>query len=63
LIDYRDLEVMMPLKETAEQTKIIRTVLKGRALALFGYHLSKRGFIEDIGLPDSELLELVIRDL
>jgi hypothetical protein len=63
LMDYRDLEVMMPLKETSERTKMIWTLLKGRALAQFDYHLSKQVCAEDIELPDHELLELVIRDL
>jgi hypothetical protein len=63
LMDYRDLEVMMLLKETSERTKIFRTLLKGRALAQFDYHLSKRVFAEVIELPDHEPLELVIRDL
>jgi hypothetical protein len=60
---YRDLEVMMPLKENSEKTKMIRTLLKGRALAQFDYHLSKRVCAEDIEIPDRELLGLVIRDL
>jgi len=63
LMGYRDLEVMMTLTETVEKTKLIRTLLKGRALAQFDYHLSKRVRSEDIELPDDELLELVIRDL
>jgi hypothetical protein len=42
LMDYRDLEVMMPLKETSERTKMLWMFLKGRALAQFDYHLSKR---------------------
>jgi hypothetical protein len=63
LMEYRDLEVMIPLKETSEQTKMIRTLLKGRALAQFDYHLSKQVCAEDIELPDHELLELVIRYL
>jgi hypothetical protein len=57
LMAYRDLEVMMSLKVTSERTKMIRTLLKGRALAQFDYHLSKQV------TPDHEMLELVIRDL
>jgi hypothetical protein len=63
LMAYRDLEGMMPLKETSERTKMIRMLLKGRALAQFDYHLNKRVFAEDIELPDHELLELVMRGL
>jgi hypothetical protein len=53
----------MPLKETSERTKMLCTLLKGRALAQFDYHLGKRLCAEDIVLLDHELLELVIRDL
>jgi hypothetical protein len=63
LMGYRDLEVMMPLKETSERFKMLCTLLKGRALAQFDYHLGKRLCAEDIELPDHEMLELVIRDL
>jgi len=63
LMAYRDLEVMMPLKEVSERTKMLWTLLKGRALAQFDYHLSKQIRAEDIELPDHELLELVIKDL
>ena len=60
---YRDLEVMMPLKENSERTKMLRTLLKERALAQFDYHLSKRVRAEYIEFPDHDLLELVLRDL
>ena len=57
---YRDLELLMPLKEPSDRTKMLRTMLKGRALSLFEYHLSKRCGGEDIEVTDEELLELVI---
>ena len=63
LMGYRDLELLMPLKEPSDRTKMLRTILKGRALSLFEYHLSKRCGGEDIETSDQELLELVIRDL
>ena len=63
LIGYRDLELLMPLKEPSDKTKMLRTMLKGRSLSLFEYHLSKRCGGEDIEVTDHELLELVIRDL
>jgi hypothetical protein len=58
-----DLELLMPLKEPLDRTKMLRTMLKGRVLSLFEYHLSKRCGGEDIETKDQELLELVIRDL
>jgi hypothetical protein len=42
LIGYRDLKLLMPLKEPSDRTKMLRTMLKGSALSLFEYHLSKR---------------------
>ena len=62
LMGYRDLELLMPLKEPSDRTKMLRTILKGRALSLFEYHLSKRCGGEYIETTDQELLELVIRD-
>jgi hypothetical protein len=55
LMGYSDLEVMMRLKETAEMTKMFRKLLKGRMLAQFDYHLSKRVCAEDIELPGAPL--------
>ena len=36
---------------------MLRTMLKGRSLSLFEYHLSKRCGGEDIEVMDHELLE------
>jgi hypothetical protein len=41
----------------------LRTLLKGQALSYFEHHLRKRLDAEDSELPDSDLLELVIRDV
>jgi hypothetical protein len=48
LMGYRDLELLMPLKEPSDKTKMLHTMLKGRALLLFEYNLSKRCGGEDI---------------
>jgi len=63
LMGYRDLELLMPLKEPLERTRMLRTLLKGQALSLLEYHLSKRCGTEEEGVSDHEVLELVIRDL
>ena len=34
LIGYRDLELLMPLKDPSDKTKMLRTMLKGRSLSL-----------------------------
>jgi hypothetical protein len=53
----------MPLKEPSDQTKMLRTMLKGRALSLFEYHLSKQCGGEDIAASDHDLLEQVVRNV
>jgi hypothetical protein len=63
LMGYRDLEMMMPLREQSDKSKMLRTLLKGRSLSQFEHHLRKRLGAEDIELPDHDLLELIIRDL
>jgi hypothetical protein len=62
LIMYHDLELLMPLKEPLDQTKMPRTMLKGRAISLLEYHISKQCGGKDIEVSDHESLELVIRD-
>ena len=63
LMGHCNIEVMMPLREPGERAKMIRTLLKGQALAQFDYHLGRRLNSEDSETPDHELLEIVTRDL
>jgi hypothetical protein len=63
LMGYRNLEMMMPLREPCDKSKMLRTLLKGMALSQFEHHLRKRLGVEDIELPDHDFLELVIRDV
>jgi hypothetical protein len=60
---FREIENLMPMKEPAEKPKIIRTLLKGEALSFYDYHLRSRVEAEDSEVPDSELTELVLRDI
>ena len=53
LIGYRDLELLMPLKEPSDRTKMLCNMLKGHSLSLFEYHLSKRCGGEDIEVSDT----------
>jgi hypothetical protein len=53
----------MPLKEPADKSMMLRTLLKGQALSYLEHHLWKRLDTEDAELPDDDLLELVIRDI
>jgi hypothetical protein len=63
LIVYRDMELLMPLKEPSDRFKILCKMLKGRVFSPLDYNLSKRCGSEDIAVTDHELLELVIRVL
>jgi len=55
LMGYRDLELLMALKEPLERTKMLCSLLTGQALSLFEYHLSKRCGTEEEGVSDQEV--------
>jgi hypothetical protein len=59
---FREIEIMMPMKEPADKTRMFRTLLKGQALYYFEHHLMRRLEAEDSDVPDNELIELVLRD-
>jgi hypothetical protein len=61
LMEYRDIETVFPFKAPLEKTKILRALLKGRALFQFEYNLRNRLGAEDVALPDCNLLEIVAR--
>ena len=63
LIGYREVENLMSIREPADKSKMVRTLLKGQALSYFEHHLKKRLEAEDSELPDNDLLELVMRDV
>jgi hypothetical protein len=54
---------LIPLKESADKTRIFRTLLKGQALSYFEHNLRRRLDAEESELPDNELIVLVIREL
>jgi hypothetical protein len=54
---------VMAMKEPADKTRMFRTLLKGQALSYFEHHLMRRLEAEDSGVPDNELIELVLRDV
>jgi hypothetical protein len=60
LMGCRDIKTVMPLKEPLEKTKMLCTLLKGRALSQFEYYLRNRLGAEDIALPDclDELIQM-----
>jgi hypothetical protein len=60
---FREIENLMHLKEPADKTRMFRTLLKGLALFYFEHHLMRRLEVEDLELPDNDLIELIIRDI
>jgi hypothetical protein len=57
---FREIENLMPMKEPADKTRMFRTLLKGQALSYLEHHLMRRLEAEDSGVPDNELIELVL---
>ena len=55
-------ETLMTLKEPADKSKAVRTLLKGQVLSHFEHHLRRRLDAEDAELPDN-YLALVMRDM
>jgi hypothetical protein len=63
VIDFRDIENLMPMKEPADKIRMFRTLLKGQTLSYFEHHLMRRLEAEYSEVPDNELIELVLRDV
>jgi hypothetical protein len=59
---FREIEKLMPLKDSADKTRMFWTLLKGQALPYFEHHLRKSVCAGNSDVPDNELIELVIRD-
>jgi hypothetical protein len=55
------IENLMPLKESADKTRMSRTLFKGQALSYFEHHAMRRLEAKDSDEPDNELIELVLR--
>jgi hypothetical protein len=63
VMDFRDIENLMPMKEPTDKTRMFWTLLKGQALSNIEHHLMRRLEAEDSDVPDNELIELVIRNV
>jgi hypothetical protein len=50
-MDLQEIENLMPLKEPADKTNMIQTLLKGQALSYFEHHLMRRLEAEDSDVP------------
>jgi hypothetical protein len=51
----QDQNNMMPMKEPAENTRMIQNLLKGQALSYFEHHLMRRLEAEDSEVPDNTM--------
>jgi RNase P/RNase MRP subunit POP5 len=60
---FREIENLMPMKEPADKTRMLRTLLKGQALSYFEHHIMRRLEAEDSDVLDNELIEVVLRDV
>jgi hypothetical protein len=61
VIAFREIENLMPMKESADKTRMFRTLLKVQSLSYFECHLMRRLETEDSEITDNELIELVLR--
>jgi hypothetical protein len=60
---FREIENLMPMKEPADKTRVFGILLKGQALSYFENHLQVSLEVEESGVPDNEIIELVLRDV
>jgi hypothetical protein len=60
---YREVETLMTLKEPADKSKVVMTLLRGQALSYIEHHLKRRLDAEYAELPDNMQLELVLHDV
>jgi hypothetical protein len=54
VMDFCEIENLMPTEEPAHKTRISQTLLKGQALFYFELHLRRRVEEEDSEVPDNE---------
>jgi hypothetical protein len=60
---FRETENLMPMKESADKTRMFQTLLTVQALSYFEHHLMRRLEAKESDFPDNELIELVLRDV
>jgi hypothetical protein len=63
VMSFREIENVMPMKEPADKTRMLWTLLKGQDLSYFEHHLMRRLEAEESEVPDNELIELVLRNI
>jgi hypothetical protein len=60
---FHEIEILMPMKEPADKTRMFRTLLKGQALTYFEHPLMRRLEVEESEFPDNDLIEVLLRDI
>jgi hypothetical protein len=60
---FREIGILMSLKELVDETKMFHSLTKGQALSYFEHQLRGRLEAEDSEIPDNDLIELVIWDI
>jgi hypothetical protein len=63
VIAFQEIEKLMTMKETADKTRMFRSLLKGQALSYFEHQLMRRMEGEDSDIPDNEIKDLVLRNV
>jgi hypothetical protein len=63
LISFREIENQIPLKGSADKTRMFWNLLKGQALSYFEHNLRRILEAEDSELSDNQLMELVLRKM
>jgi hypothetical protein len=63
VMDFHDIENLMPMKDPFDKTKMFWTLLMGQPLSYFKHHLMRRLEAEDSDDPDNELIDQVLRDV
>jgi hypothetical protein len=63
VMDFRDIENLMPMKEPDDKIRMFWTLLKVQASSYFEHHIMRRLEAEDSEVLDNEVIELVLRDV
>jgi hypothetical protein len=62
VMTFREIDNLIPMKEPADKTRMIQTLLKGQAFSYFKHYLMRSLEVEDSDVPDNELIEAMLRD-
>jgi hypothetical protein len=63
LMAFGEIRNLIPMKESADKTRMFRTLLNGQDYSYFEHHLTRMLEAEDSDVFDNKLIELVLRDV